>query len=213
MTLSIPHLDTDVICPEDINLNEFLAAETGEETLPDEGPKEEEFNQEYIEQLMSMGFSLNRCKRALLASGNNNVEVAMNWIFEHMDDPNIDDPLEAKGSFPPESVDMLTSMGFTSAQATKALTETQGNVERAVDWLFSHQGDIEEDAPASTSGNSNTKYRLKAFISHKGTSMHCGHYVAHVKVNDRWILFNDNRVVLAAEVPIAQGYVYFYEQI
>lgn len=29
-------------------------------------------------------------------------------------------------------------MGFGSAQCERALKETQGNMERAVDWLFSH---------------------------------------------------------------------------
>lgn len=42
---------------------------------------------------MEMGMSKNRCIRALLAM-NNNVEAAMNWIFERMDDPSLDNPIE-----------------------------------------------------------------------------------------------------------------------
>lgn len=58
------------------------------------------------------------------------------------------------------------------------------------------------------------KYRLFAFISHKGTSAHCGHYVAFVRKDDRWVIFNDNKV---AEVPdiqthIGEGYVYFFQR-
>jgi ubiquitin carboxyl-terminal hydrolase 5/13 len=34
-----------------------------------------------------MGFSENRCSRAIINTGNTGVEVAMNWIFEHMEDP------------------------------------------------------------------------------------------------------------------------------
>jgi len=37
-------------------------------------------------QLTGMGFPEIRCKRALLATGHNGAEVAMNWLFEHMED-------------------------------------------------------------------------------------------------------------------------------
>lgn len=40
-----------------------------------------------MEQLMAMGFPRNRCMRALINTGNNGAEVAMNWLFEHMEDP------------------------------------------------------------------------------------------------------------------------------
>jgi len=36
---------------------------------------------------MEMGFSRNRCVRAIMATDNNGAEVAMNWLFERMDDP------------------------------------------------------------------------------------------------------------------------------
>lgn len=38
---------------------------------------------------------------------------------------------------------MLISMGFNSAQATKALKETNNNIERAADWIFSHEGEMD----------------------------------------------------------------------
>jgi ubiquitin carboxyl-terminal hydrolase 5/13 len=78
---------------------------------------------------MAMGFSENRCKRALLNTGHNGAEVAMNWMFEHMEDPEIDDPLPTESSDQTESpaenqILMLQDMGFTAAQARKALRET-----------------------------------------------------------------------------------------
>lgn len=36
--------------------------------------------------LMDMGFTENRCKRALLATGNSSAEAAMEWVFSHMED-------------------------------------------------------------------------------------------------------------------------------
>lgn len=46
-------------------------------------------------QLSSMGFSENRCKRALLETGNN-VENALNMIMSTMDDLSLDAPIEPK---------------------------------------------------------------------------------------------------------------------
>ena len=99
-------------------------------------------------QLEAMGFPTIRCKKALLATGNSDPEAAMEWLFSHMDDPgmiascqldmvtktitDIDAPLpsaqgKAANSGPEpstEQVSMLTDMGFTTAQAKKALRET-----------------------------------------------------------------------------------------
>jgi ubiquitin carboxyl-terminal hydrolase 5/13 len=40
-----------------------------------------------VSQLEAMGFPTIRCQKALLATGNNGAEVAMGWLFEHMEDP------------------------------------------------------------------------------------------------------------------------------
>lgn len=44
------------------------------------------FNDDAMAGLMDMGFPENRCKRALLATGNSTAEAAMEWVFAHMDD-------------------------------------------------------------------------------------------------------------------------------
>lgn len=83
-------------------------------------------------QLEGMGFPPVRCQKALLATGNSDAEAAMEWLFGHMEDPDIDDPIQvpsaggaASGPEPSaEQVAMLADMGFTSAQAKKALRET-----------------------------------------------------------------------------------------
>jgi UBA/TS-N domain len=39
-------------------------------------------------QLEGMGFPIIRCQKALLATGNgSNAEIAMEWLFAHMEDP------------------------------------------------------------------------------------------------------------------------------
>lgn len=105
--------------------------------------------------------------------------------------------------------------------------EKDGNAERAVEWLFSHPDDMGEDAaPSSTpsvpkhpSGSSElpAKYRLKAFVSHKGPSVHSGHYVAHIKTNVGWVLFNDEKVVKADDESVRElkklAYLYIFERV
>ena len=67
------------------------------------------------------------------------------------------------------------------------------------------------------------RYRLKAFISHKGPSLHSGHYVAHIRVRDEktgeenWVLFNDEKVVKADAESVRElkklAYLYVYERV
>jgi ubiquitin carboxyl-terminal hydrolase 5/13 len=124
-----------------------------------------------LSQLMDMGFSLNSCKRALVAVGGNNVEAAMGWVFEHNMDPDFNDPLPEdaavatatttsstnnhtnsstsnKGS---SDVDegMVTSLVenlgcFTSDQVRYAMKECNNAPDRAADWLFSHMDDVDD---------------------------------------------------------------------
>lgn len=57
-----------------------LAANFAEPALP-------EFDVAALSQLEAMGFPLIRCQKALLATGNSDAEAAMNWLFQHMEDP------------------------------------------------------------------------------------------------------------------------------
>ncbi|KAG1151720.1 hypothetical protein G6F37_005997 [Rhizopus arrhizus] len=212
-----------------IELDKYISQgqQPGEELLPEESSSNTgcvAFNQDDIEQLMAMGFSENRCKRALLNTGHNGAEVAMNWMFEHMEDPEIDDPLPTESSDQTESptedqILMLQDMGFTAAQARKALRETNNNTERALDWLFSHPEDNGQDEPTTVnpqevgSATPPFNYQLDSFISHKGTSVHCGHYVSHVYKNNEWVLFNDNKVAVTPDPPVGEAYLYFLRQL
>ncbi|KAJ3187919.1 hypothetical protein HDU85_006312 [Gaertneriomyces sp. JEL0708] len=176
-----------------------------------------------LQQLMSMGFPEIRCRKALLATGNNGAEVAMNWLFEHMDDPDIDTPLAASSAGVAAAsnadIQQLADMGFTPGQAKRALAETGNNMERAVDWLFSHADAMDTDEtpaePSSVPDTRPAKYRLTAFVSHKGTSTHCGHYVAHCYREGRWALYNDNKVVEVPDISkaIGEAYMYIYSRV
>ncbi|OCB86559.1 ubiquitinyl hydrolase [Sanghuangporus baumii] len=235
-------LDIPLILPEndELTLDSYLGhgLQPGEVEFSDDAAAAAEptFNEAALSQLEAMGFSQIRCKKALLATGNADPEAAMDWLFAHMEDPDIDDPLPAGGSATigkpepsPEQISMLADMGFTPAQARKALREAGGSSERAVDWLFSHPDDMGEDvaAPAPEAaapkhpGGSATlpaRYRLKAFISHKGPSVHSGHYVAHIKTErEGWVLFNDEKVVRADDDSVRElkklAYLYIFERV
>ncbi|TPP59242.1 Ubiquitinyl hydrolase 1 [Fasciola gigantica] len=113
-------------------------------------------NPEIFSELMSMGFSSPACHRACMESGNTSLEAATNWIMEHMDDPNLNDPIyrssdvattgttqatsgqSSQLQVDDSSVDMMMAMGFTRTQAIKALRHTNNNLEAAADWAFSN---------------------------------------------------------------------------
>ena len=58
------------------------------------------------------------------------------------------------------------------------------------------------------------RYRLRAFISHKGPSVHTGHYVAHIQKDDLgMVMFNDEKVVKADDLLAPLAYVYLFERV
>lgn len=237
-------LEVPVVIPEQIDLAPYKAHgfEDGEvEVKKSENASDAfEANQEALSTLLSMGFSDNRSVRALFNTGNKDAEEAMNWLFAHMDDPDIDspfDPVAAASSTSSsanepaqESIDNLVAMGFSAKLAKKALFLTGNDVNASVEWLFSNpddDGELEASQPVinvqkeleelkatllahSTNGAS---YELKAVVCHKGTSTHTGHYVVFIKIDGKWVLFNDEKVVEYESDPVevrTSGYIYFF---
>lgn len=50
-------------------------------------------------------------------------------------------------------------------------------------------------------------------MSHIGTSTQCGHYVAHILKDGRWVIFNDKKVGASVNPPKDMGYLYFFERL
>jgi ubiquitin carboxyl-terminal hydrolase 5/13 len=189
-------------------------------------------NEVALDQLMAMGFPKVRCEKALHATGNQDPEVAAGWLFEHMEDPDIDTPVDfnaGSSSNPdPEKIESLGNMGFSALQARQALKETGGDIERAVEWLFSHpdnegdnEGNSAEETPASSKAlevedSKPAQFSLSSIVCHKGTSIHAGHYVAFCKKDlpegkDKgWTLFNDEKVALGGDVEEMKKFAYVY---
>ena len=206
-------------------------------------------NAEHVATLASMGFSVEACTRAVRAVASAGVEQASAWLFSHLDDADLNDPLpdeaaagaaaaassSASGggggaaACDPAAVEQLASMGFDDARVRHALSETRGDVDRALDWLFSHADDplpAQGGAPAAAAGAGASaaggaadeaapgRYALAAFITHLGTSTGCGHYVAHVKQADgAWAYFNDAKVSASGDAQKEQAYIYLYRRV
>ena len=199
----------------------------GEVELP-AGPTEAPLEPDptIVENLMGMGFSFDACRKAAYHTRNAGAEQAMEWIFGHMDDPDLNSPLVIEQPKPATSnvavnqddVQMLCAMGFTAKQATKALKKCDNNLERAADWIFSHADELDQEEPESSPSASSLpdgpgRYGLRAFISHMGTSTACGHYVCHIRdKSNRWVLYNDEKVALSVTPPKDMAYMYLYER-
>ncbi|KAL9129150.1 MAG: hypothetical protein Q9217_002325 [Psora testacea] len=244
-------LDVPVVVgdqPFDLDAYISPGLQDGEEQLPDDAAPTSAFeaNEVALGQLEAMGFPHVRCEKALYETGNSEADAAMNWLFAHMEDPDIDVPLDlglSRGAAPadanPESIETLGAMGIAAPQARKALKETGGDVNRALDWVFSHPGDqgdfgvddrsnpsagrpVAEKAMAGSTILPAT-FRLQSIVCHKGSSVHAGHYVAFIRkkippegVEEAWVLFNDEKVVEAmSDVDEMKkfAYVYFFERL
>ncbi|KAI1495969.1 ubiquitinyl hydrolase [Biscogniauxia marginata] len=233
-----------IVGDEPFLLDEYLSHghQPSEELLPEEDSAATSAfapNEAALDGLMAMGFPRNRCEKALHATGNTDAHTAMEWLFGHMEDPDIDEPLVISSAVTgdnaaadPGKIEMLGAMGFGEPQARRALKETSGVVERAVEWLFNHpddQGDF-DDEPGVAIDKKETalagyadlpaKFQLQSIVCHKGTSIHAGHYVAFIrKLLDtqvpKWVLFNDEKVVEAGDVEEMKktAYVYFFNRV
>jgi len=200
-------------------------------------------NTDALNNLQQMGFPETRATKALFLTGNSDTETAMNWLIEHLEDPSIDDPIDYSSAsnnskdeiqVDESQISSLQDMGFSASLAKKALYLNNNDVNASVEWLFSNPDDdgvieinttVKKESPKEklerliTEGDStHSEYSLKAVICHKGSQVTSGHYVVFIKKDDRWILFNDEKVVDVtgdgnswSEVE-RNGYVYIWER-
>uniref|UniRef100_A0A3P8ZIA8 Ubiquitin carboxyl-terminal hydrolase n=1 Tax=Esox lucius TaxID=8010 RepID=A0A3P8ZIA8_ESOLU len=171
-------LDLSIEVPDFLDLSRFRGTglQAGEEELPDLAPpivlpedtRAPEIDESAAMQLAEMGFPLEACRKAVYYTGNMGPEMAFNWIIAHMEEPDFAEPL-ALPSFmepatsmaspglagtpldnqpPEESIAILTSMGFPRRHTVQALRASNNNLERALDWIFTHP-EREEDEETS----------------------------------------------------------------
>ncbi|PKU34973.1 ubiquitin carboxyl-terminal hydrolase 13 [Limosa lapponica baueri] len=215
--------DVSIDMPDFLDISHLRARglQPGEEELPDiappiiipDDPKALDIDDSSVMQLAEMGFPLEACRKAVYYTGNLGAEVAFNWIIAHMEDP--------------APAECLLNTVFHGGR--------NNNLERALEWIFSHPELEEESEPAldtmNMANNTNAnvlaetgsegprikdgsgRYELFGFISHMGTSTMSGHYVCHLKKEGRWVIYNDLRVCASERPPKDLGYIYFYHRI
>ncbi|KAG5473605.1 hypothetical protein LSCM4_03675 [Leishmania orientalis] len=132
----------------------------------------------------------------------------------------------------------VVSMGIDMDVARYALLQTSMNVERAIDYIFSHPhiADMIKTEPPLRSGDRQDQlvpnqsaatvsvpqpatdgaasYELTAMISHMGASARTGHYVCHIKdaATGKWLLFNDEKVGESQNPPFSLASLYFFQR-
>ncbi|EMS64663.1 Ubiquitin carboxyl-terminal hydrolase 14 [Triticum urartu] len=229
------HVYIDVPDIIDISHMRSNGVQPGEELLPEGAscgnkaePARPVADEDIVSQLANIGFNYFACQKAAINTSNAGIEEAMNWLLSHTGDPDINepisqDPMPAEDTIDEASLQTLVSFGFPEDVSRMALKASGGNIERATEWVFSHL-----EASSSVSADSSTnnvkdddsnisdgsgRYKLMAFVSHMGTSTHCGHYVAHILKDGRWTIFNDNKVAASVDLPKDMGYLYFFQRI
>ncbi|KAJ2201881.1 ubiquitin C-terminal hydrolase Ubp14, partial [Coemansia sp. RSA 518] len=130
-----------------LQLGEEALPETDDQPPTDEQP--EPVDESVVALLESMGFPRVRCVKAVKKTGNTGAEPAMNWIFEHMDDADIDAPdSEPQGTAAvadPAAVEQLMAMGFPQARVERELLQSDGDANRALDRLLNLSDDVTMD--------------------------------------------------------------------
>lgn len=184
-----------------------------------------------VNTIVEMGYSMDAAKRAVYYTNGTGLDAALSWLYEHQDDRDLNEPFTldqadvagaSASAFSPDqkALETLINMGLPEASALRGLRETNNNVERAIEWIFSHPDEpsaapamVDDSAPLSESAvcrDGNEKYRLVAFISHMGSSTLCGHYVAHILKDGKWVIFNDSKVAVSERPPKELAYLYLY---
>lgn len=235
--LSLPGLED----PQDkLNISQFGSTEPNaqsEQLLPDD-EAETEFvpNAGCSSQLAEMGFQPNAIARALFATGNADTETAMNWLFQHVEDLDLNEPfippkdsrLGDAAQVNPEDLANMAAMGLDQKLCQKALVLNKGDVNRSVEWVFNNlddDGELPEEPlikDATSYGHDTPAgYELTGIVCHKGNSVHSGHYVAFIRQvvdgGKKWVLYNDEKIVVAVpqnfEEMKKNGYIYFYSRV
>ncbi|KAJ3449767.1 ubiquitin carboxyl-terminal hydrolase [Anaeramoeba flamelloides] len=130
-----------------------------------EKKKRIEPNQEIVNAIVNFGFPQNQAIKAALSTNNASTEIALNWLLEHQQDSDINDPFKfededekekdkneekKKGGEEEDGMEKyaeiapnLTMMGFSLEHCKFALYKSDGDMERAANFLFNYSQDID----------------------------------------------------------------------
>ena len=208
--------------------------------------QEIEFNQDDINYLLQFQIPELGAKWALYLC-NNDKEAALGFYCENSENPEYQKPLpkikvkkiknngEDLSGVNLAALSSLLDMGMDRKKSIAALRKCNGNIDEAINLIFSNPNlgleeekkkeekeeedkkkeekmDIEENIKNLNEGNGSI-YNMYGFITHLGRNTDLGHYVCHIRKEGKWIYFNDNKVTLWEDPPIKKGYIYFYRNL
>ncbi|KAL3997127.1 Ubiquitin carboxyl-terminal hydrolase family protein [Acanthocheilonema viteae] len=230
---TVKKLDVNVEMPDKIDLKAFRGhgKQPEEMLLPHESAKSKltlsrsfpGMDPEVFHRLCRSGITPEAARCAIHMTKNTGFDAALDWFMHSVGDRDINEEhpdLWSKASdVDGIAIEQLTNLGFSVYQARYALQKVNTGINDAADWLFSNVDTIPpeekdeeiKDVPKECR-DGKEHYRLIGFISHMGSSPHSGHYVAHMKKDSKWYLFNDEKVAISQNPPILLGYVYLYER-
>jgi ubiquitin carboxyl-terminal hydrolase 5/13 len=225
--------------------------------VEDEEYEEQEIqiNEDALNYLLQCGIPELGAKWSLYMC-NQDPELALGFYCENTDNPEYKKPLpkikvkKDKNNKNKEnltginmvSLESLINMGFERKKCIAALRKSEGNIDNAINLIFSDpnlgEGDDQNQNPPNLDNKMDVEekkaeekkeeeeeekiinegngsfYNMYGFITHLGKNTDQGHYVCHLRQEgNKWTYFNDNKVTLWEGPPIQKGYIYFYENL
>ncbi|CAN8061931.1 unnamed protein product [Agarophyton chilense] len=121
------------------------SAPAGPSSQPPQNDPRLNVNLLFLTQMVDeMGFPKVRAQKALILTGNSSVEKAIEWCFQHADDPDVDEPLQIvtqegkpKPKLSPEMAKKRADELFARARAKREAQEKKDAVEREKERLRS----------------------------------------------------------------------------
>ncbi|VDM96536.1 unnamed protein product [Thelazia callipaeda] len=237
---NVKKLDVNVEMPNEIDLKAFRGhgKQPEEVLLPHQHAKSQltlgrprpGIDSDVFRRLCRSGITPEAARRAIHVSGNSGFDSALDWIMHSVGDRDINeehpDLQSESDDVDGYAIEQLVHLGFSIYQARYALQRVHTGVNDAAEWLFSNADSIPPeqknqeikdyffsvDVPKKFRDGSG-RYHLIGFISHMGSSPFSGHYVAHMKKDSKWYLFNDEKVAISQNPPIFLGYIYLYKRV
>lgn len=122
-------------------------------------PSHVQINENYVKELLNLGFSRDGAERALYMTGNSGPDDAAEWFFQHQDDPDVNQPhpdlVKARLRAPEsnngdrDAAELASTLGVSIYVAKYSLEKAGRNLNRAAEWYFDNCDSIPPEPEAA----------------------------------------------------------------